>query len=142
MHLKKQHCLVYMGLGRVQNTPIGCGNHFPTSRIIFHVTILPVLPYMTRYMFTYIGQYTYCLFLKFPKPSNVHTNTFHASNPAILPYNVQNPSVADLVWGVGILPYFIPYIGVDSSKHRKPPSDFHEMSRFCNGFVNYLALVP
>ena len=54
------------------------------------------------------------------KPSNVHTNTFHASNPAMLPYNVQNPSVADL-GGFGILPYCIPYIGGDSSKHRKPP---------------------
>ena len=70
------------------------------------------------------------VFLICLKPSNVHTNTFHAWNPAILPYNVQHPSVADLGGGFGILPYFIPYIGGDSSKHRKPPSDFHEMSRF------------
>ena len=80
---------------------------------MFHVAIWPVLSYVTRYIFTYIGQYKYRLFLIFPKPSNVNTTTFHSSNPAILQYNVKNTSVADLGGGVGILPYLIPYIGGD-----------------------------
>ena len=35
--------------------------------LISHVAIWPVLPYVTRYIFTYIGQYKYRVFLEFPE---------------------------------------------------------------------------
>ena len=74
---------------------------FNIHTLIFHVAIWPALPYVTRYDFTYVGLYKCGLFLICLKPSNVHTNIFYASNPAILPYNVQNPSVVDLGGGSG-----------------------------------------
>ena len=42
------------------------------------------------------------------KSSDVHTNTFHASNQPIRPYGTRNPGFIDL-GGFGILRYFIPY---------------------------------
>ena len=41
------------------------------------------------------------------KSWNVHTNTFHASNPAIVPYNVKNQGCSRFL-GFGILWYLFP----------------------------------
>ena len=48
----------------------------------------------------------------FVKSSNRHTNTFHTSNPTILPYMNQNPSVADL--GAGFCRILFPIYTVYS----------------------------
>ena len=39
----------------------------------------------------------------------MHRNIFHAPDPAIRPYMTENQVFADF-GGLGILPYFIPYI--------------------------------
>ena len=49
------------------------------------------------------------------KSSNMHTNTFHASNPTILPYNIKILAFPDFYeGGFGILPYSAPYLYISS----------------------------
>ena len=77
---------------------------------IFHVAIWPVLPYVIRYMLTYIGLYKYEFLFGILKPSNVHTNTFHASNRPILQYMTKYPSVADSGGGQDFVVLYFQYM--------------------------------
>ena len=71
--------------------------------------------------------------LMFLKSSNVHTNTFHASNPNILRDIHPNPSFAPIYEGVGILTYLFPIYSLLPPQRgslltaRWPGSDFNEM---------------
>ena len=58
-------------------------------------------------------------YFHFLKPSNMHTNTFHASNPAIRPYMTPK-SICSRFWGVGDLAVFFLWVNKDVNERSSP----------------------